>query len=222
MGAPGPGNTAVSRIQRWFERLEQGDGQMAREDICFLMVQARHLVEASADPNAYHVLDFYADWIVHTKLDRSPLGLEMLRDITRELAENFTTTNKDVALEVSRVIGFRVLRSQLVAVFHANGLPVVAFEYLPNWKGFVGFLLGFLEGQPIEFPGKRDRRADAIYRQAVEAGASCGIVVEGLEIVGIDGEAHWVVHVGGNKSVRMVGRISLDEAPGSFLPPPPA
>ena len=211
---------AVARIQSWFERLGQNDGQMAREDACFLMVQARHLVEARPDPSPSRVVGFYADWTVHTKLDRSVVCLEILRDITRVLADNFSTTHTDVTLEVSRVIGLHLLRSQLVALFKASGLPTAVFEYRVNWIGFVGFLLWLLEGQPIEFPAKRGNQVEAIYQEALQAGAPSGIVVEGLEIVRVGEKAHWMLHVGGKKRVRMVGQIGLADDPTSFLAPP--
>src|SRR5262245_34197506 len=34
------------RIEHWYERLGQPGGTMTREDVCFLMVQTRHLIEA--------------------------------------------------------------------------------------------------------------------------------------------------------------------------------
>ena len=40
--------TTQDRIKNWVERVSQQGSYMEREDICFLMVQARHLLEASS------------------------------------------------------------------------------------------------------------------------------------------------------------------------------
>jgi hypothetical protein len=142
------------RIEHWFERLAQPGGQMKREDVCFLMVQARHLIEASGTPERYPVVNFYADWSVHTALDRSPVCFEALRDITRAIAENMAPTSPDLTSQISRIIGFPKLRRELMALFLANNLSVVVFEFYENWKGFVMFLRWHLAGQPIGFPVK--------------------------------------------------------------------
>jgi hypothetical protein len=43
------------RVEYWFERLRQPGGKMTREDVCFVMVQVRHLIEASATPDRYRL-----------------------------------------------------------------------------------------------------------------------------------------------------------------------
>jgi hypothetical protein len=52
------------RIDKWFERLREPEEKMKREDVCFLMVQARHLIEASNRRERFRVAEFYADWTV--------------------------------------------------------------------------------------------------------------------------------------------------------------
>ena len=80
--------TTQDRIKNWIDRVSQPDGLMEREDMCFLMVQARHLLEESFKIEEYKVVEFYSDWMVHTKLDRSEVSVSILRDITKVIAKN--------------------------------------------------------------------------------------------------------------------------------------
>jgi hypothetical protein len=211
---------ARHRIQEWFHRLEQPGEQMKREDVCFLMAQARHLVERDSAPERYRLISFYADWTVHSALDRSIVCCEVLRDITRVLAENFEKTRPDISKCISQVIGFPRLRSELLNLFRANGLPIVLFEYLENWNGFVAFLLWHLAGTPISFPGDPQGRAKEIREEMLGLQRPHSIVVEALAVVNHHGVPSWLLEVSGEKQIKMVFRVDLAEPPTAFSPPP--
>ncbi|HSA98452.1 MAG TPA: hypothetical protein VLF17_05180 [Candidatus Nitrosotenuis sp.] len=193
---------------------------MNREDVCFLMVQVRHLIEVADRPERYRVASFYADWTVHSVLDRSPVCFEVLRDITRVLAENFNPTKPDITREVSRIIGFPQLRSELLVLFRDNDLPTILFDYRENWRSFVTFLLWFLVGQPIGFPERPTDRSKKIRDEMLSLQRPYNISVEALAIVNHEGVYHWILAVSGEKDVKMVGQIEIAETDDAFLTPP--
>jgi hypothetical protein len=211
---------AQYRINEWFRRLEQTNGRMTREDVCFLMVQTRHLIEAARRPEQYRVADFYADWTVHSALDRSHVCFEILRDITRALAENFNPTRPDITREISRIIGFPQLRSELMKLFSDNGLPIIVFDYRKNWKNFVEFLLWFLAGQPISFPENPSGRAKKIRDEILAFQRPYNILVEALAIRNHEGVYHWLLALSGDKKFTMMGQVEIAENEDAFSAPP--
>jgi hypothetical protein len=211
---------AQYRIEEWFHSTEEANGRMEREDICFLMVQIRHLIEAASTPEDYRVAAFYADWTVHSALDRSPVCFDVLRDITRTLAENFNPTRTDITREISRIIGFPQLRSELMKLFRDNGLPTILFDYRENWNSFVTFLLWFLAGQRIRFPQNPTGKAKKIRDETLALRRPNNILVEELVIVHGEGVYRWLLEVSGDKKIRMMGQVEIAEAEDAFSAPP--
>jgi hypothetical protein len=96
---------ARHRLEEWFDRLGAAGETMKREDACFVMVQARHLIEAAEARERFRVVSFYADWTVHAALDRSLVCFEVLRDIARVIAENMTPTSPDTSSLIPTSLG---------------------------------------------------------------------------------------------------------------------
>ena len=212
--------SARYRLQEWFNQLEELDGDASREDICFVMVQTRHLIETADDPDTYRTAAFYADWVVHTALDRSKVCFEVLRDIAAVLASNLDPTRPDITAEVSRQIGFPRLRSEMALLFRANDLPTVLFDYRENWRNFVMFLLWFLAGQPITFPEELRGAAKRIHEEMLALPRPRDILVSGLAVVTHNDVYHWMVFVTGEKDLTMLGQVEIAEGPEHFSPPP--
>ena len=192
---------------------------MEREDACFLMVQARHLVEESQNSEQYRVIKFYADWVVHPELTRSRVCLETLKDITRVIVDNWNPTGPDMTTQVSQVIGIPTLRRELTALFRENKLPLQTFEYFENWKGFVGFFIWLLIDKPIGFPEVARGWAQEIKDEMIAMPKPVDVWVESLTITGIKSHPHWVLQLAGEKQLRMVGLLDLGENRESFRDP---
>jgi hypothetical protein len=211
------------RLEKWLERLRAARETMKREDVCFVMVQARHLIEASEAPERFRVVSFYADWIVHTALDRSPVCFEVLRDISRVIAENMAPTSPETASLISRVIGFPQLRTQLMALFRENALPVTVFDYYQNWKEFGAFLLWHIAGQPVGWPAEPRGQAKVVREEMLALSRPHGVAVEAVAIVEHEGRYHWkLVLSQPDKTFFMVGAFDGMEGPDAFTPPPEA
>lgn len=205
--------TTKDRIQKWLHKVGERDSIMEQEDACFLMIQVRHLIEESANPNQYQLAKFYGDWVAHTKLDKSKMGGEILRDITKVFSENWGITKKDITIEISNVIGLSILRSQLIEVFNANGLPVQIFDIPENWRNVAGLIGSFLIDKPILFPKNNEISRHAslhkIHKQMMAIQKPANFWVESLKIVeDKEGYPHWYVQLGGDKSVSIMGILS--------------
>jgi len=209
---------ARRRIEKWFHELE-ADHQMKREDVCFLMVQARHLIEMANDLENYRVVAFYADWTVHSTIERSPVCFEVLRDVTKAIVENFNPTRPDFTREISRIIGIPQLRTELRNLFRENGLPTIIFDYRDNWKSFVAALLWFLEGQPIGFPEKPTKRSEKMRNEILALQRPNNLFVEALAIVSHENTYHWLLAVSGDKNLSMTGPVEIAEGEDAFLFP---
>jgi hypothetical protein len=208
------------RIEEWFRRLEQTNGRMTREDVCFIMVQVRHLIETSNSPERYRVATFYADWVVHSALDRSPVCFEVLQDITRLLVENINSTGFDITKEISRIIGFPQLRAELMNLFRDNELRTVLFDYHQNWCDFVTFLLWFLMDKPIGFPENPTGRAKKIRDEILALQRPYNLIVDTLAITRNPKSYDWSLQISGDKKLTMIGQVEIAEAKDAFSNPP--
>ena len=208
---------ARNRIEEWFHRLEQPGERMKREDVSFIMVQVRHLIEKSKTPEKYLIANFYADWTVHTMLDRSIVCFEILKDITKVISDNFNKEKVDINREISKIIGLPKLRLELMNLFRNNKLPVILFEYLVNWQNFVMFLLWFIEGQVIKFPVNHSNKSNKIRNEMIAIKRPHNIAVESLTIINYQGVYHWLLDVSGEKKIKMLGQVEMAEEPNKFI-----
>ncbi|HLD31253.1 MAG TPA: hypothetical protein VJB41_03640 [Patescibacteria group bacterium] len=207
--------TTQDRIKNWLYRVSQPDGLMEREDMCFLMVQARHLLEESPKIEKYKVVEFYSDWMVHTKLDKSEVSMSILRDITKVIVKNWNPTSNHMVNEVSKVIGLSELRTELIKLFNEYNLPVAIFEIEENWKNLVGFLTYFLADKSISFPKEKPIKKTkfrVIWEEMISFEKPANFWIENLAIIGINDVPHWCVELGGDKkTTKIVGLLTIEK-----------
>jgi len=207
--------TTQDRIKNWLDRVSQLDGVMEREDMCFLMVQARHLLEESPKREEYKVVEFYSDWMVHTKLDRSEVSMSILRDITKVIVKNWNPTSGNTVNEVSQVIGMFKLRTELIKLFKEYSLPTAIFEIEENWKNLAGFLAYFLVNKPVSFPQEnpiKKTKLRMIWEEMIAFKKPANFWIENLVIISVDDIPHWCVELGGDKrTTRIVGLLTLEK-----------
>ena len=138
----------VQYIKDWLDRASERG--MEREDIVFLMVQVRHLIEGQHDISDYRVTELYCNWMVHTNLYTSDGGLIILRDLTNTLVENWSKTKETMTEEMSSVFGLSNLRTELIKLFAEHSIPTTIFSEYENWKNLVSFNL-LLKGKAYPF-----------------------------------------------------------------------
>ncbi len=207
--------TTQDRIKNWIDRVSQPDGLMEREDMCFLMVQARHLLEESFKIEEYKVVEFYSDWMVHTKLDKSEVSVSILRDITKVIAKNWNPTSGYTVNEVSKVIGLFKLRTELIKLFKEYSLPTAIFEIEENWRNLAGFLTYFLLNKPVSFPKEKPikkTKLRRIWEEMIAFEKPTNFWIESLSIISMNNVPHWCVELGGDKkTTRIVGLLTLEK-----------
>lgn len=209
---------AAKRLSSWFDNVQQRNGSLSREDVCFIMVQSRHLIEISGDKGKFRIASFYADWVVHSALDRSPVCFEMLKDLTERLAANFSPTSPDLTTQISAVIGFPKLRAEMKELFTSNNLSTAIFDYRENWKNFVSFLLWHILDNVITWSNPLRGQGKVIRANAQKLTRPRNIMVESLTIADWEGALHWVLKLSGDKDdVHVMGQIEIAEPEAAFL-----
>lgn len=128
---------------------------MEKEDVVFLMVQVRHLIEGKHNISDYRVTELYCNWMVHTALFSSDGDLLIIKELTNALVRGWTKSEKLVQ-ETSNVFGLSNLRTELTKLFYEHSIPTILFDDYENWKNLAGFLIYYLRGKPIHLPSKEN------------------------------------------------------------------
>lgn len=201
--------TTEQNIKDWVDRaLKKG---MEREDIIFLIVQVRHLIEGKHNISDYRAAELYCNWIVHTNLYSSDGGLFIIRDLMKVLANNWSKTKETVAEEISKVFGLSNLRLELTKLFKDHSIPTIIFSEDDNWKNMVGFLIYYLRGKPIHFPNgskvKKQHLKDLIY-EIKNIEKPVDFYIKNVLIVG-NKTPLWCIELGGGKNTRILSPIEI-------------
>lgn len=205
--------TTNDHIQEWLNRISERGDYIEKQDIVFLMVQARHLIEVCPDISQYRTVEFYSDWIVHSKLDRpSEIRLIIFRDVTNTLSEHWKSDAGALPYKISKIIGFSVLKKELINLFQVNGLNIELFSNHENWKTIVGTLVYFLQNKPIVFPHDSKGKFLAPTREIIALEKPADFWIKNLSIVGINDRPHWCFELGGEKdTTKIVGELFIEK-----------
>jgi len=182
-----------------------------------MFVQARHLTEASGGREAFPIVSFVADWMVHSKIDRSRVGTGTLLALTRALANNWHGAIEDIPKAISSVIGFPALRAELIALFKLYDLPTLLFDHRANWRNVYQFLTWFLRGQPVVL-----QATGAVQEELASFSRPEEIVVQSLEVVDHEGAIHWLLSVSSSKLPKptpFLAPAELAEEDDAFVTP---
>jgi|SRR3989344_6574582 len=201
---------AKSHIQDWLNIVVQR-GRLEKQDIVFLMVQARHLIENRSDISKYKAIEFYSDWIVHTKLDRpSEIRLTIFRDITNALSKHWKSDSGALPGEVSKIIGLSNLKDELISIFQKNGLNAELYSNYKNWKTIVGALTYFLQNKPLVFPVENKGKFKTFIKEIINIEKPANFWIKNLSIIGIDDSPHWCLELGGEKdTTKIIGELFI-------------
>ncbi|MBU0569172.1 hypothetical protein KKB40_00130 [Patescibacteria group bacterium] len=201
---------AKNHIQDWLNVVSQR-GHLEKQDIVFLMVQARHLIENCPNASKYETIGFYSDWIVHTKLDRpSKIRLAIFRNITNTLSKHWKSNSGALPPEISKIISLSNLRAELISIFQQNKLDTELFSNDENWKTIVGALTYFLQNKLLVFPIKNIGKLQTIIKEIINIKKPADFWVKNLSIIGIDDRPHWCLELGGEKdTTKIIGELLI-------------
>src|ERR1700685_3186461 len=97
----------------------------------YLFATIRSHIERNALRDRFTYMNFYADWMVHPKLDRNRVGREIVRDLM-EVLRNERVPLLEKTRELNRKLGHTVLHSELREFFRQNNLDQMILEN-GNW-----------------------------------------------------------------------------------------
>ncbi len=204
--------TTAQHIKDWIDRISKRG--MEREDIIFLMVQARHLIEGRHNISDYRTTELYCNWMVHTDLYTSDGGLIIIKDLTKTLIENWSETKETMTEEMSNVFGLSNLRTELIDLFNEYSISTIIFSKYENWKNLVGFLTYYLRGKPIHFPSKENiqkQRLVDLIEEIENIQKPADFYIKNVSIIG-DKSPFWCIELGGEKdTTKIVGELFIEK-----------
>jgi hypothetical protein len=123
----------------------------------YIFVEIRKLLEQTTQKAAYPGLNFYGNWVVHTKLSASPIADEIVRLCDEHLYRQCNNT-VDVALanKADEFFNERLLREELRTFLQISGLPIDICTDSSRWYRFRKTLAGVIEDVPLELRPSKD------------------------------------------------------------------
>jgi len=119
--------------------------------VVYILVGVRKLLEHNAQKDQYRVLNFYANWVVHTRLSASPVADEIVRLLDETMYRKVNDA-VDSTLEGKAVDFFheRLLRDELRTFLESSDLPTEICTDAIRWHAFRRRLVGVIEDVPLE------------------------------------------------------------------------
>jgi len=124
--------------------------------VVYILVELRKLLEHDGKKNVYPVLNFYGNWVVHTKLSDSPVADRIVR-LLDEITYRKANDAVDLKLEDEAFSFFNetLLREQLSAFLESVDLPTELCTDDTNWHYFRKKLAGVIEDAPLELKASK-------------------------------------------------------------------
>lgn len=130
---------------------------MNKEDVCYLMVWIRKRLERldRKEQNKYSLLRLFCDWTLHSKIDKSPQALKILKELNSSLAAfNFEKKDRDkfyaLINRLSTTVSFSRFRKELILFLPVGHLSRSFIEDDEHWKPFLNFLTEIISGAPLK------------------------------------------------------------------------
>lgn len=119
--------------------------------VVYILVEIRKVLEHNTEKGRYPVLNFYCNWIVHTKLSASPVADRIVR-LLDETLYRLANGERDVALEAQaeEFMDERLLRDELRAFLESSDLPLEICTDSGRWDAFRKRLAGVIEDVPLK------------------------------------------------------------------------
>jgi hypothetical protein len=151
------------------------DGIDNEVKIVYLLVQLRKLLEIEGEKQMYPVVNFYCNWVVHSKLSNSPIADTIIRQFDsylQSLAITSTPFNDSIfPKEVSRLTDDKTLKHELELCLNHFGLPTEVCSLEAKWMLFKANLIGIIEDCPLTLMETKTQRTQYLKALSVKQGA---------------------------------------------------
>jgi len=118
--------------------------------VVYFLVEVRKLLEHDETKESFAVLNFYCNWVVHTKLETSAIAERIIRLMDDVLAymvsENDTPASID---ELTAHLDQSSLRKELGAFLSQVGLPTTVCDSQAYWNNFQRLLGAVIQDAPL-------------------------------------------------------------------------
>lgn len=134
------------------EKLEQYLRQeMSTEAaVVYFLVEVRKLMEHDNSKGTYPVLNFYCNWVVHTKLDASPIAERIIRLMDDMNAYIVSKSNAPVSVDdLVALLDQSALQKELGAFLNHAGLPSSVCDSQASWNTFQRLLGSVIQDAPL-------------------------------------------------------------------------
>ena len=180
----------ITKIQHVLDRPIRNEMQ-----VVYLLVELRKLMDRERYDDG--VLRTFANWVVHTDLNRS--GIEILTDFDRHLARSFEKNRTGVYPEH---LGLHQFRASLIHCFEHFGLSATCVYEPKEWERFCQYYFFVVSECPIRFSNKMSP-VPLKYVKTVELSGvgplpfrRRGLPVVGWKVTLIDGrELNWIFNM---------------------------
>lgn len=127
----------------------------SESDYIYLLSLIRRAIESMSKPDAktYDYLKMFCDWSLHTKIDRSKIGTELIKKIHKIINLKKDSPANQVIKEISKAL-LENLQNQIRLFLEKEALPLVIVNEPQEWRLFLKNLFEILENNRIILPSK--------------------------------------------------------------------
>ena len=132
-----------------------------------LFLNIRILIEKRNLKEKYKTLNFYCNWVAHSKIDTNPF----LYPFLREISINLHYTNKDYVNSVVKALKTDILKQELFLLLKDFDILFMQGININSWYKFLFLLFEILIDKPINYkdlnnlPKARNREIEEIKKQ---------------------------------------------------------
>ena len=126
----------------------------SEEQVVYILVQMRKLIDHSQNKSKYLVLIFYCDWALHIKLDRTT-ACQMLEKFDEALgAQNDDKTYRVAVEMLGPIISFETFRDEFINFLLEQSLPTQIAGKMQPWGRFLQLYLRVVTDCPLAYSRK--------------------------------------------------------------------
>src|SRR5262245_51960577 len=129
--------TSTRRLQALMEQL--AIGVPTQSGVLRIFSLARELIE-NKQQSQFQKLKFYADWMLHSQLDRRH-ARELLERIGHIVERRWSNESSQIVAEISKELSVVDLRQELITLFTENKIPTVLLKNPERWHQCACWLL---------------------------------------------------------------------------------
>lgn len=163
--------------------------KITEDQIRSLMILVRKQLELMTDSDRlqFLTLNLFCNWCAHVEITQSNIGLRILAKINDTLVRVKNSKTDQILTEMSKAIGFEVLRSELCTFLDIIEVSH-RLDYKAEWSAFLSHLLEVIRDVPLAFPpiSELNNGAKKIYQKIIQNPIKAGAGVIRVVISKVD------------------------------------